>query len=122
MELILSQEGGPLRVYAGGEKFFRREPSDLAERLVHAGAELRPTVFGDARLLLAADYKLVEEDAEWNDAWRAVAGVEIARVPSPGHPPRIISVVFEMYDGVAPYGQFYREDIRYLGVGINLSR
>lgn len=121
LEVILSQELDLLRIYGGGEAFFRREPADLASRLVHAGAELRPVVFGDGRVLAAFDYKLVDDGA-WSDAWNARAGVELARMPSPGHPPRIISLIFDYYEGIAPYGQFYREDIRYMGLGIHLSR
>lgn len=120
-EVIFSQELDLLRVYGGGETFFRREPADLPSRLIHAGAELRPVVFGDGRVLAAFDYKLVD-DGSWSYAWNARAGVELARMPSPGHPPRIISLIFDYYEGIAPYGQFYREDIRYLGVGIHLSR
>jgi hypothetical protein len=119
--MILSQEVGPLRVYAGGETFFAREPSDLAERLVHTGLEIRPAVLGDVRLFGALDVKIVD-DEDWQPAWSAKAGIEVARVPHEGHPPRIISLVGEFYDGVAPYGQFYREDIQYFGAGFSLSR
>ncbi len=121
VELILSQEVGALRFYGGGEAFFRRAPEDLVPHLAHVGVELRPAVLGQGRLLAAFDLKAVEE-VEWELAWSARAGVEIARIPSPGHPPRVISLMAEFYDGVAPYGQFYREDIRYVGVGLNLSR
>jgi hypothetical protein len=119
LELIVSQEVGGLRVYAGGESFFRREPEELAERLFHAGAELRPAVFSDGRLVVAADFKAVD-DGTWSRAWSARAGLEIARIPSPGHPAEVISLFVEYYDGVAPYGQFYREGIRYWGLGFHL--
>lgn len=100
-ELILSQETGPLRVYGGGEKFFRREPEGLPPKLLHTGVELRPAVFGDGRILAAVDLKAVD-GAEWELGWSARAGVEIARIPSPGHPPRVISLTGEFYDGPAP--------------------
>ncbi len=119
LELILSQEVSFLRLYAGGEYFFAREPADLPERLAHVGAELRPLTVGAARLFAAVDLKSVDE-VEWNPAWSARAGVEIARVPSPGHPPQIISLIVDFYDGLAPYGQFYRDDIRYVGFGFQL--
>jgi hypothetical protein len=123
VELILSQEAGLLRVYAGGETFFRREPDDLADRLGHAGAELRPVVFPGGRLLAAVDVKAVRgDDGHWDPAWNARAGLEIARIPSPGHPPQVITFFVDYYDGVAPYGQFYREDIRYVGFGFELAR
>ena len=123
LELILSQELGVLRLYGGGEAFFRREPGDLPAHLAHAGVELRPATLGlgAGRFLAAVDLKAVEEE-DWELAWSARAGLEIARIPSPGHPPRVISLVAEFYDGLAPYGQFYREDIRYVGVGLHLSR
>ena len=121
LELILSQEVGLLRVYGGGEKFFRREPDALPEHLAHAGVELRPGGLANGGLVLALDVKSVEE-ADWETGWSARAGLEIARIPTPGHPPRVISVVGEFYDGPAPYGQFYREDIRYWGFGVHLSR
>jgi hypothetical protein len=119
LELILSQEAGRARVYAGGEAFFRREPEDLAEHLVHAGAEVRPAIFMNGRLVAAVDFKAVKED-EWSGAWSARAGLEIARIPSPGHPAEVIAIYVEYYDGVAPYGQFYREDIRYWGFGVQV--
>lgn len=123
LELIVSQEVDFLRVYAGGETFFRREPEDLADRVGHAGVELRPVVFGGGRLLAAVDVKAVRgDDGKWDPAWNARAGLEIARIPSPGHPPQVIGFFVDYYDGVAPYGQFYREDIRYVGVGFELSR
>jgi hypothetical protein len=121
LELILSQELGPLRVYGGGETFFRREPDDLALRLAHAGAEIRPVVLSSVRLLAAVDVKAVD-DGEWTPAWSVRAGIEIARIPHPGHPPRVISLIGEFHDGAAPYGQFYRENIRYIGAGFSLSR
>ena len=121
IELILSHEVGLLRVYGGGERFFQREPADLAARLAHAGAEVRPVLGGGFRLLGAVDFKLVDDD-DWQQAWSARLGFEIARIPHEGHPPRVISLVGEFYDGIAPYGQFYREDIRYFGAGFSVTR
>jgi hypothetical protein len=40
-ELILSQELGFLRLYAGGEYLFNRRPSTLDDWVAHAGAEAR---------------------------------------------------------------------------------
>jgi hypothetical protein len=120
-EIILSQELGALRIYAGGESFFRRVPADLAGRLGHAGIEIRPASFGAGRLLAALDVKAVEEEDEWSLAWSARAGVEIARVHSAGNPARVLSLLAQYYDGAAPYGQFYRENIRFYGIGLHFS-
>jgi hypothetical protein len=120
LELVLSQEVGPVRVYGGGESFFRRRPLDLADRLAHAGVEVRPARFGAGRLLAALDVKAVDEE-EWNIGWSVRAGVEIARVPAEGRASRVLSLLGHYYDGPAPYGQFYREAIRFYGVGLHFS-
>jgi hypothetical protein len=121
VELIISQEVGLARLYVGGEKFFAREPEELASRLAHAGAELRPFVSDDARIFTAIDLKAVDED-EWKAAWSVRAGIELAHIPDPGHPPDVITLFAEYYDGASPYGQFYRDEIRYWGLGFSLYR
>jgi hypothetical protein len=121
IELILSQEVGLARLYVGGEKFFAREPEDLPARLAHAGAELRPLVTQHARVFTAVDLKAVDGE-EWTAAWSVRAGIELAHIPDPGHPPEVITLFAEYYDGAAPYGQFYRDDIRYWGFGFSLYR
>jgi hypothetical protein len=118
IELILSQEADALRVYVGGESFFRRRPIAVVSRLVHAGAELRPFA-GSRRVVGALDVKVIEQ-TDWKVAWSARAGFEIARSPVEGHPPRVLSLLGEYYDGPAPYGQFYRDDIRYFGIGLHI--
>jgi hypothetical protein len=62
------------------------------------------------------------DEEEWNHAWSLRAGLEIALAPTPGDPPDVITLFAEYYDGAAPYGQFYRDDIRYWGVGFSLYR
>ncbi len=41
VELLVSQEIGPLRAYVGAERIFRREPETLPSELLHGGVELR---------------------------------------------------------------------------------
>jgi hypothetical protein len=120
LELILSMEVSALRIYAGGENFFRAEPVDLVSKLAHAGIELRPGLFGSGRLVAAYDLKVIEQ-LDWQWASSARAGIEIARVPNPGHPPRVLALLAHWYEGPAPYGQFYRDNIRFLGAGLHFS-
>jgi hypothetical protein len=120
LELILSQEMRGLRLYGGGEGFFRRRPIEVVSRLAHAGVEVRPGSFGSGRLVAALDLKVVEA-VEWEWGWSARAGIEIARMPQPGHPPRVLSLLGSWYDGPAPYGQFYQEQIRFFGLGLHFS-
>jgi uncharacterized protein DUF1207 len=38
-----------------------------------------------------------------------------------GNPARLIMLLLEMYEGPSPYGQFFQDDISYIGVGIHFS-
>ena len=51
VEFLASQEVGPLRVYAGGERIFRREPDTLPSKVFHGGAELRSGRAGPIQLV-----------------------------------------------------------------------
>lgn len=120
LELILSHEFTPVRVYGGGEYLFNREPATLEPFLVHAGAELRLGNVRGPHVVGAVDVKSSEQQ-EWKPAWSARAGVEVARWKDEGHPPRLWSLLAEFYNGPSPYGQFFRENIRYLGLGLHFS-
>ena len=125
-ELLLSQDVGPLRVYAGGEHFFRREPVALPERLVHGGVELRPQAAARigrlalARVVAAADVKVVE-DSTWRTGIDVRAGIEVGRPREGDVPGRRWSLLAEFYDGPSPYGQFQGSGIRLTGVGFHFS-
>ncbi len=119
LELILSQALGALRVYAGGETLFNRDPDDLDPLLAHAGVELRVGAPGRRSLVAAADVKSSEQQ-DWKPAWSGRTGFEFGWGRDPEHPPRVLRLLFELYNGPSPYGQFYREQIRYWGFGLHL--
>ena len=120
LELLASQEIGPLRLYGGGERLFRREPDTVKANLLHTGAELRSGRAGLVQLVGGVDLKTTEQH-NWAQALSGRAGLELAR-PSPGgHPVRLVMILLELYKGPSPYGQFFQEDISYVGVGINFS-
>jgi hypothetical protein len=118
-ELILSQAFGGLRVYGGGEYFFNRDPADLDPLLAHGGAEVRIGVEGRRSFVAAVDLKSSEQQ-EWKPAWSGRAGLEFGWGRDPEHPPRVLRLLGEFYRGPSPYGQFYREHIRYWGIGLHL--
>jgi hypothetical protein len=109
-----------LRLYGGGEYLVRRRPSTLENVVAHAGAEVRVGPVRGARLVAALDVKSTEQQ-EWTPAYSARAGVELAWWRSADHPPRLVSVLAEFYDGPSPYGQFFLESIRYVGAGLHLQ-
>ena len=119
LELIVSQAFGPLRVYGGGEALFNRDPDDLDPMLAHAGAELRVGPRGRRSFVAAADVKSSEQQ-DWKPAWSGRAGFEFGWGRDREHPPRVLRLLFELYNGPSPYGQFYREQIRYWGFGLHL--
>ena len=125
-ELLLSQDAGPLRVYAGGEYFFHRDPVALADGLLHGGVELRQRTgarFGTiarARLVAAADLKVVN-DSSWRTGVNVRAGFEVGRPSEAGTASRRWSLLAEYYDGPSPYGQFHQSHVRLTGIGFHFT-
>ena len=126
-EFILSLDGGPLRVYGGGEYLFNRSPSDLESTVAHGGLELRPAQrllrFGSLagmRFLAAADVKSSEEQ-DWEPAVSVRVGFEFDRPRDTEPPGRRWGLFFEWYDGPSPYGQFYQREVRSYGGGIHFT-
>jgi hypothetical protein len=126
LQLLLSQEIGLLRIYGGGERLFNRDPADLEPLVVLGGVELRPMqqleIGSVSRLGLIAgvDVKVTEQQA-WKPAWSARAGLEFGRPHDGRNPARRALLLFEYYDGPTPYGQFFRDGMRYLGVGVHIT-
>jgi hypothetical protein len=123
LELLLSGDAGPVRVYGGGEYVFSRDPDTLDPWQLHGGAELRLGPVSGARFVAAVD---VKAGADASGAWSAPGvsartGIEIATWRSPEHPPRLWSILAEYYQGPAPYGQFFLEETRYFGGGFHLQ-
>ena len=120
VDFLLSQEIGPLRVYAGGERVFRREPDTVAAKLFHGGGELRTGRAGPLQMVGGVDLKATERH-DWSPAVSGRVGLEWLRSGPSGHPGRLVMLMLEMYQGPSPYGQFFQDDISYVGVGLHFS-
>ena len=118
-ELLVSQEVSALRIYGGGERVFRHEPQALATKVFHAGAELR-TPHSGAQLVGGVDLK-TSDLHNWSPATSGRIGVQFTRSSPEGHPTRLITLMLEMYQGPSPYGQFFQDDISYVGIGLHFS-
>ena len=118
-EALFSAEAGPLRLYGGGETFFRRDPESVDRLLAHTGIELRAGARRTLSMLSGLDLKFSQQQ-EWRRALSARAGLQIAPLSRSGHPIRRVLLLAEYYDGPAPYGQFFLDEIRYAGIGIHL--
>ena len=120
VELLVSQEVGLFRGYFGGESIFRREPDSLPSSLFHAGVELRTGRARTVQMLAGFDVKTTELH-DWSPATSVRVGLEVGRPGPEGHPGRLIMLLLELYEGPSPYGQFFQDDISYVGAGIHFS-
>ena len=120
IEFLVSQEIRPLRLYVGVEKIFRREPDELPDSLFHTGVELRSGRARKVQLVAGVDVKTTELH-DWSPAVSGRAGLEFGRPGPEDHPGRLIMLLFEWYEGPSPYGQFFQDDINYIGAGIHIG-
>jgi hypothetical protein len=118
--LVVSQEAGMLRGYVGGERIFRREPDTLSDSVFQAGVELRSGRARKVQVVAGLDVKTTELH-EWSPALSGRFGLEVGRPGPEGHPGRLIMLLLELYDGPSPYGQFFQDDISYIGAGIHFG-
>lgn len=104
-----------------------REPADLARTVAHAGVEFRPAAWiiplhslGGFRFIAATDVKSSKEH-DWKPSMSARAGVEYEHARDTAPAGRRWALLAECYEGPSPYGQFFRERVRYSGIGIHFS-
>jgi hypothetical protein len=123
-EFILSLDAGSLRLYGGGERLINRNPDDLAATVAHAGGEWRPQAIlfslgsvASIRPIAAVDVKATSGAMD-RPATSAMLGIDIARRRDTDATGRRWMIMAQFYSGPSPYGQFYRDDIRYYGVGL----
>ncbi|HEY7492030.1 MAG TPA: DUF1207 domain-containing protein, partial [Candidatus Tectomicrobia bacterium] len=117
VDLKLSYEffGDVLRLYAGGGYLFHRDPESLHPGSLQWGIEGRSPWPGPHvwyRPLVAIDVQHREEN-DWHVDVSLRTGVEIAGVLGD----RKLQLLIEYFRGHSPNGQFYREQVDYLGVG-----
>ena len=86
---------------------------------MHAGAELRSPRAG-AQFVAGIDLK-ASELHDWSPATSSRIGVQFVRTGPGNHPARLVMLLLEMYQGPSPYGQFFQDDISYVGVGLHFS-
>jgi hypothetical protein len=66
------------------------------------------------------DLKTTERH-DWSPAISGRVGLEWVRSGPGGHPGRLVTLMLEMYQGPSPYGQFFQDDISYVGVGLHFG-
>lgn len=112
LEVLVSYEWEYWRLYGGGGYLLRSEP-DLAPAHLHAGIEyLRPRALWGLDFVAAADFRAGEE-LDWRRSRSYQAGLEFKTSG-----PRRVRLMLEHYRGHSPNGQFFRDRIRYTGIGL----
>ncbi|WP_372522659.1 DUF1207 domain-containing protein [Sulfuricaulis sp.] len=112
LEGLVSYEWEQWRIYGGGGYLVHSEP-ELAPKQVHAGAEyILPRAAGKFDLIAAADVRASEE-LGWGSSRSYQVGFEFK-----SSSPRRVRLMLEHFRGHSPNGQFYREPLRYTGLGL----
>jgi len=127
VELLVASETSRWRVYGGGNYVFAHSPADLKPGVLHGGLEyrqprslLRLGRFATGRLVAGLDAKAIQ-DQKWQVGWSMVTGVELGDPLAPLGSGRRWSVLLKAYTGPAPYGEFYRDHVSSLGVGVGFT-
>jgi hypothetical protein len=108
-----------LRLYAGAGYIVRGDPESLKPWSTQLGVELRsPRTFlhGTLRPLAAVDVQYREQN-DWHADLSARAGVQFEKLPIFD---RRVQLLLEYFNGYSPNGQFYRDQIEYVGLGLHL--
>jgi hypothetical protein len=112
LEGLVSYEWERWRIYGGGGYLVHSEP-ELAPKQVHAGAEyVQPRAAGKFDLIAAADVRASEE-LSWDSSRSYQVGFEFKSGTL-----RRVRLMLEYFNGHSPNGQFYREPLRYTGLGL----
>ncbi len=107
-----------VRVYGGGGGIFHKEPSTIKPWSVQYGMEFRsPWRIESAamRPIMAVDVKNHEQN-NWNADISARAGVQFDNFQTFN---RKFQVLAEYFNGNSPTGQFFREKVEYIGLGLH---
>lgn len=112
LEGLMSYEWNRWRFYGGGGVILNSEPN-LDPLHAQAGTEYRrPSPFSNWQLVGAVDLQ-----ANQDQDWQGNASVQLGFAYD-GSRNREIRFMLEHYRGFSPNGQFYNEQLRYLGLGV----
>jgi len=110
---------GVLRPYVGGGILFDRDPPDLARGFVQYGLEFSSpwTLAGGAIAPIAAIDVGQRQQNLWQPDLSLRAGVQFQTLTVYG---RSLAIMLEYFSGHSLNGQFFTQEIDYLGLGVHL--
>jgi Protein of unknown function (DUF1207) len=120
LDLLLSYDLEDWRVYGGGTWRFRRDPDSFGEWVAQTGVEYEGpgTIWGGRLRPVAAVDVQFPEEADYEPDISIRAGVKLENARFAG---RSVLLLSEYYRGHNPNGQFYRRDLEYIGLGVQLQ-
>lgn len=107
---------GMFRIYGGGGVLFDRDPPNLKPLWTQTGLEFRSPWPGPAHAIqpvAAIDIKNFQEN-EWHADFSLRAGLQFNEVRVLG---RSFQLLVHYFNGNSPNGQFYKQRIKYIGLG-----
>ena len=111
-KFLASYEWERWRLYGGGGYLLHSEP-ELAPKHLQGGAEyIKTRAAGRFSLIAAVDVQASEE-LDWRRSSSYQVGYELR-----SDSPRRARLMLEHFRGHSPNGQFYREPLRYTGLGL----
>ena len=118
-DLLGAWEHGGLRIYGGASQVLRTRTPAYDDGGLHAGFDYvgAPLLFFAGRPVAGLDVKWLEA-VEWGSGVSAKAGV---RFGGHGARQRALTLLLEAYEGFAPFGQFFVEDLRYYGATLQFE-
>jgi len=109
---LISYEWEKLRIYGGGGFILHSEPR-LSRPHAQAGTEfVQPHAVRGLDFIAALDVQSSQE-LSWENSYSFQAGLQFK---NPGN--RRVRLMFEHFNGHSPNGQFFRERLRYSGLGL----
>jgi hypothetical protein len=118
IDILLAWERSGWRLYGGASRVLRTSTDTYDGGGVHAGFDYvgPPALFGQ-RLTAGVDVKWLEP-ADWRSGVSAKAGIKVGR-HTLEH--RGLTLLLELYEGFAPFGQFFVEDLHYRGAALQFD-
>ena len=111
------ERGAVARIYIGGGYLFDRDPTNLKPWSAQGGVELRsPWTLGSTKIrpIAGVDVQMREENDYGADI-SARAGLQFDGILLS----RNMQVLLEYFHGHSPNGQFFKERVDYLGLGVH---
>ncbi len=117
IDVLLSYNFDMIRVYGGGGYIINKDPSDLKPGKLQGGVEYyshSTFLNGQLRPIIGLDIKS-EEFSNWTPGISCKAGVQLENSALIGNK---VQFMLEYYSGKSMHGQFYKNRIKYIGIGV----